>query len=95
MKDYKNSRMYIHFISGEKKPMFPLNRVINDGVTHTCPNCGSSARREFLNILGNRYCLNDDCIYHYFEITKETKVIKNANEFFAFIREQKLKRVLK
>lgn len=44
------------------KPTPPLYRVIRQGVSNFCSNCGSTMPRSgFLMFFGKRYCDNDKC----------------------------------
>ena len=46
-----------------------------------------------------KYCINIDCVYHYFEIEKDSTKLETYNQILNFIkikeRENKLKRILK
>ena len=39
----------------------PLSRVMRIGISHLCPNCGST-KIGFLMLFGKRYCDNDECV---------------------------------
>jgi ureidoglycolate hydrolase len=45
-----------------------------------------------------KYCINDGCIYHYFDIRKNDEKIKDKKQLLSFIknreREIKLKRII-
>lgn len=46
-----------------------------------------------------RYCINDDCLYHYFEIRKDSKRLGTCNEILSFCKERereiKFERIVK
>jgi len=95
--------------------LFPLNRYKNSLIysKRLCPNCSSDVITEgkffgFRQIakitpifLYNKkeYCLNDDCVYHYFEIKHDSVEFHgNSKEIVKFvkneIRKDKFKNIL-
>ena len=84
-----------------KYPLFPVGRVYREGTNpdHFCPNCGSSTSRSgFLSLFGKRFCLNNDCLYHYFDIRKDTESLNTIKEVIEFpknrLREEKFKNII-
>jgi len=46
-----------------KMPKPPLSRVMRTGISHLCPNCGSTMPKSgLLMLFGKRYCDNDECV---------------------------------
>jgi len=45
-----------------EKPKPPLSRIMREGATYTCANCGSTMSRSgFLRIFGELLCDNKNC----------------------------------
>lgn len=85
-------------------PLILLARIIREGHEGNCPYCNSTTTYGFFGQIGRlfgskKYCINDSCIYHYFDIREDSEKIKNKKHLLSFIknreREAKLKRIIK
>ena len=91
-------------------PLILLPRIMREGyllfpsVVSNCPHCKSTTTYGFFGQIGRlfgskKYCINNGCIYHYFDIRKYDEKFENKKQLLLFIknreREAKLKRILK
>lgn len=54
--------IFVIWSSDLKRPEWPFNRVVREGVGRFCKNCGSTMSRSgFLRLFGKRYCDNYKC----------------------------------
>ncbi|MCK9417672.1 hypothetical protein M0Q97_13600 [Candidatus Dojkabacteria bacterium] len=106
IKDYKkNCSLYkISLKYPMDYPLILLARVITEGSEGNCPQCNSTTTYGFFGQIARlfgskKYCINDSCIYHYFDIRKDDGKFENKKQLLSFIknreREAKLKRIVK
>jgi len=101
-KDYRNSIAITNCLNDDF-PLFIFGRLIREGTIGDCPQCNSTTTYGFFGQIARlfgakKYCINDGCIYHYFDIRKNDEKIKDKKQLLSFIknreREIKLKRII-
>jgi len=79
----------------------PLSRVLKEGSIGDCPHCHSTTKKigKFFNMFKTKkYCINTECLYHYFDIRKEDTKLDTSKEVLRYakqrVREEKLNKIL-